>query len=133
MPTQMFLSGARIGGSADRLRAKHVEQGRIFRELAAEIDDAAVDHRAVAGAAVHAKACKAHGITHALRTDIAQTDAGAPGCRSGCARAKASFCMQVSTIRRTVGYGDRSTLKKLAPVAWVTRQMSAMVMASPWQ
>src|SRR5258708_22941520 len=35
---------------------------------------------------------------------------GAPGWRSGCARAKASCCMQVSTMRRTVGNGARSTL-----------------------
>ena len=72
MPTQMFLSGVRIGGSsstsliwkigraarggarfAERTGAKDVEQAWIFRQLAAEIDDAvAVGHRAVADAAV---------------------------------------------------------------------------------
>src|SRR5262249_59896626 len=40
------------------LRAKHVEQRRILGELAAEIDDAAVGHRAVAGAAIRFEACK---------------------------------------------------------------------------
>ena len=60
MPTQMFFSGVRIGGSSstsliwksagpfaadarfgERTGAEHVEQGWIFRQLAAEIDDAA--------------------------------------------------------------------------------------------
>ena len=59
--------------------------------------------------------------------------AGAPGCFSGCAFANASCFMQVSTMRRTVGNGVRSYLKKLQPTAWLTRQISAMVMASFWQ
>jgi hypothetical protein len=44
-----------------------------------------------------------------------QTDAGAPGCLSGWARAKASFSAQVAAMRATVGNGARSTLKKVAP------------------
>ena len=42
-------------------------------------------------------------------------------------------CLHSSTMRRTVGYGARSYLKKLQPVAWLTRQISATVTASPWQ
>src|SRR4249919_636809 len=39
------------------------------------------------------------------------TAAGAPGCLSGCARAKASILFTSSTMRFTVGYGARSHLK----------------------
>ena len=41
--------------------------------------------------------------------------------------------MQASTMRRTVGNGAVSNLKRFAPTAWLAKQMSAMVIASPWQ
>ena len=47
--------GARLG---ERAAAKHVEQGRIFRESFAEIDNAAVGHHPVAHAAVCLEGCQ---------------------------------------------------------------------------
>src|SRR6516164_7136732 len=174
--------GARL---RDCLRAEEIEQRRIFRQPAAEIDDAGAGHRAVAGTAVCPETCKSHGFTRWIVSPLprhgrtcsghprlyfrhrqtwmpsdpracprsapicaaSQVDStcgdkrghdggchaafGAPGWRSGWARAKASFCMHRSVIRRTVGNRARSYLKKLAPVAWLTRQISATVMASP--
>ena len=49
---------ARFG---DRLSAEDIEQARVFRQPAAEIDDASTRNCTVAGAAIYAEACKAHG------------------------------------------------------------------------
>jgi len=59
--------------------------------------------------------------------------AGAPGCFSGCARAKASIVESELAIRVKFKNGAVSTEKKFAPAAWLARQMSASVIASPWQ
>ena len=44
---------------------------------------------------------------------LSYTDAGAPGCFSGCARANASFCMQASTTRLKVGNGAEIDLEEV--------------------
>ena len=59
--------------------------------------------------------------------------AGAPGCFSGCARAKASIIESELAIRVKFENGAVSTEKYFAPAAWLARQMSASVIASPWQ
>jgi hypothetical protein len=59
-----------------------------------------------------------------------QIDDGAPGCLSGCARAKASIFQQASTMRLKVGYGEISHLKYAAPIALPHRQISASVICS---
>src|SRR5262249_29597295 len=59
------LAGRSLARLADRIRTKQVHQGRIFLQLATEIDHAAVGHRPIAGAATHLKSCKTHGI-HSL-------------------------------------------------------------------
>ena len=59
--------------------------------------------------------------------------AGAPGCFSGCARAKASIVESELAIRVKFENGAVSTEKNFAPAAWLARQMSASVIASPWQ
>ena len=59
--------------------------------------------------------------------------AGAPGCLSGWARAKASICDSALAIREKFANGAVSTAKNFAPAAWLARQMSASVMVSPWQ
>src|SRR6478752_5165823 len=84
---------------------------RLDQSLAppAEADDRGIDHRRPYAAA------------------------GAPGCLSGCARANASFFAHVAAMRDTVGYAAKSTLKKFAPATWLTTQMSATVICSPWQ
>jgi len=116
MPTQMFLSGARIGGQhlhvlqlmvgrtgrrrarlADRAGTKEIKQGRISTACG-EIDDAAVGHRAIAGAAVALKLASFMFVTSVLE-QIMPTF-GAPGWPQGCARRRPSFCIHVSTIRR---------------------------------
>src|SRR5262249_40590935 len=62
----------------------------------------------------------------------AQTDAGAPGCLSGWARANASMPWHASATRTKFGNGAVSTLKNFAPAAWLAMQMSASVTWSPW-
>src|SRR5262249_21482153 len=71
------------------------------------------------------------GVQH-LRAQL-YAAAGAPGCLSGLARANASILAQFAAIRAKVGNGARSTLKKLAPAAWLATQISAIVTCSPWQ
>jgi hypothetical protein len=58
---------------------------------------------------------------------------GAPGCFSGCAQAKASIVESELAIRVKFENGAVSTEKNFAPAAWLARQMSASVIASPWQ
>jgi hypothetical protein len=53
--------------------------------------------------------------------------AGAPGCFSGCARAKASIVESELAIRMKFQNGAVSTEKYFAPAAWLARQMSASV------
>ena len=43
-----------------------------------------------------------------LTWELTQQSLGASGCCSGCARAHASLCMQVSKICLAIGYGSRS-------------------------
>jgi len=64
---------------------------------------------------------------------VAHAAAGAPGCLSGWARAKASMVASELTIRVKFGNGVVSTLKNFAPAAWLARQTSASVIVSPWQ
>ena len=59
--------------------------------------------------------------------------AGAPGCLSGWARAKASIVASAFAIRVKFGNGVVSTLKNFAPAAWLAKQISASVTVSPWQ
>jgi hypothetical protein len=59
--------------------------------------------------------------------------AGAPGCFGGCARAKASIVESELAIQVKFENGAASTEKNFAPTAWLARQMSASVIASPWQ
>jgi hypothetical protein len=59
--------------------------------------------------------------------------AGAPGCFSGCARAKAPIVESELAIRVKFENGAVSTEKYFAPAAWLARQMSASVIGSPWQ
>ncbi len=59
--------------------------------------------------------------------------AGAPGCLSGWARAKASIVDSALAIRVKFGNGAVSTAKNFAPAAWLARQISASVIVSPWQ
>src|SRR5271170_421595 len=58
---------------------------------------------------------------------------GAPDCFSGCARAKASIAESELAIRVKFENGAVSTEKNFAPAAWLARQTSASVIASPWQ
>ena len=58
-----------------------------------------------------------------------------PARRAASADAPARTPRSACRCRRTrlkVGNGARSTLKKFAPAAWLARQMSAMVIWSPW-
>ena len=56
--------------------------------------------------------------------------AGAPGCFSGCARAKASIVESELAIWVKFENGAVSTEKNFARAAWLARQMSASVIAS---
>src|SRR5262249_9821766 len=54
------------------LRAKDIEQGRTLSELAAKIDDPAIDHHAIAGGAAGSEACKFHDCCVRWLVDISQ-------------------------------------------------------------
>jgi hypothetical protein len=57
----------------ERICAQEIEQRRILRELAAEIDDAGLGHRTVAGAAIRVEACKFHVLLIHQLIDISPT------------------------------------------------------------
>jgi hypothetical protein len=73
--------------------------------------------------------------SHLVRLPAITLDqlAGAPGCFSGCARAKASIVESRLAIRVKFENGAMWTEKNFAPAAWLARQTSASVIASPWQ
>ena len=98
------------------------------------------DYAAIAGHRRKGSACRRPAETRRPRSvavglnfspppvdGVVYSDAGAPGCLRGWARAKASFAISVSTMRLTVGKGVMSHLKYAAPAAWPARQMSASV------
>src|SRR5260364_434173 len=70
-------------------------------------------------------------IEQAPHAHFARIASGVSGCAEGCALANAGSAIAVSWIRFTVGQGDRLICWLIAAVTWPTRQMSAMVGASP--